>query len=207
MLKRVTSIFPKRSLAKLSIGRFYTQDRAVEYNEQHDKNKLVQTQTISPYTLKVCVGRILSVTRHHNADSLYVEEIDVGEDKPRIVCSGLVGKVEESQMQDQQVLVVCNLKPSNMRGVKSEAMILCASDDANNVQLLKIPSTATVGERVEYENCERHDPDERVNDKKLTKIMSLWGTDSQGNVVYNKTHTVKVSGQAVTSSYVNSVVK
>lgn len=31
-------------------------------------------------------------------------------------------------MQDQVILTVCNLKPVAMRGVKSHAMVLCASD-------------------------------------------------------------------------------
>jgi tRNA-binding EMAP/Myf-like protein len=31
------------------------------------------------------VGRIVSVQQHPNADALYLEEIDVGEEKPRQV--------------------------------------------------------------------------------------------------------------------------
>lgn len=35
--------------------------------------------------LDMRVGRIIKVEQHPNADSLYVEEIDLGEDKPRQV--------------------------------------------------------------------------------------------------------------------------
>lgn len=35
--------------------------------------------------LDIRVGRIIKVEQHPNADSLYVEEIDLGEDKPRQV--------------------------------------------------------------------------------------------------------------------------
>ena len=35
--------------------------------------------------LDVRVGKILSVDKHPNAESLYVESIDIGEDKPRQV--------------------------------------------------------------------------------------------------------------------------
>lgn len=35
--------------------------------------------------LDIRVGQILKVSQHPNADSLYVEEIDLGEDKPRQV--------------------------------------------------------------------------------------------------------------------------
>lgn len=35
--------------------------------------------------LDIRVGQIVNVEQHPNADSLYVEEIDLGEDKPRQV--------------------------------------------------------------------------------------------------------------------------
>lgn len=41
-------------------------------------------------TLDIRVGRILKAWRHEEADSLYVEEVDVGEPEPRTICSGLV---------------------------------------------------------------------------------------------------------------------
>ena len=45
--------------------------------------------------LDIRVGQILSVKQHPNADGLYVEEIDLGEDKPRQVnllytCAGIL---------------------------------------------------------------------------------------------------------------------
>jgi hypothetical protein len=36
--------------------------------------------------LDIRVGQIVSVQQHPNADALYLEEIDVGEEKPRQVC-------------------------------------------------------------------------------------------------------------------------
>lgn len=35
------------------------------------------------------MGKIVKCEKHPNADSLYVEEINVGEESNRIVCSGL----------------------------------------------------------------------------------------------------------------------
>jgi aminoacyl tRNA synthase complex-interacting multifunctional protein 1 len=45
------------------------------------------------------VGKIVSVKKHPDADSLYVEEIDVGEEKPRTVVSGLVKYIPLEGMQ------------------------------------------------------------------------------------------------------------
>ena len=40
--------------------------------------------------LDLRVGRIIDVKRHENADSLYVEQIEMGDPAPRTVVSGLV---------------------------------------------------------------------------------------------------------------------
>lgn len=40
--------------------------------------------------LDLRVGRIIKAEKHPDADSLYVEQVDVGEAKPRTVVSGLV---------------------------------------------------------------------------------------------------------------------
>ena len=47
------------------------------------------------------------------------------------------------------MVVLCNLKPRNMRGVKSNGMVLCASNEAHDVvEILEPPSDAKVGERL-----------------------------------------------------------
>lgn len=52
-------------------------------------------------------------------------------------------------MQGKMVVVLANLKPRNMRGVKSNGMLLCASDAAHqNVELLSPPEGAVPGERI-----------------------------------------------------------
>lgn len=66
-------------------------------------------------------------SQHPDADSLYLEKIDVGEPEPRTVVSGLVAYVSQEDLQDRMVLVLCNLKPQKMRGIESQAMLLCAS--------------------------------------------------------------------------------
>lgn len=95
--------------------------------------------------LDIRVGKILSVEKHPDADSLYVESIDVGEEEPRTIVSGLVAFVPEDEMADRDVIVICNLKARNMRGVKSHGMVLCASDEAHeNVEPLSPPQGTQV---------------------------------------------------------------
>lgn len=77
--------------------------------------------------MDIRVGKIVEVSRHPDADALYVEKIDVGEGVPRTVVSGLVNFVPIQKMKDRLVVVLCNLKPAKMRGIESAGMVLCAS--------------------------------------------------------------------------------
>ncbi|XP_042510396.1 tyrosine--tRNA ligase, cytoplasmic-like [Macadamia integrifolia] len=99
--------------------------------------------------LDIRVGRILKAWRHPEADSLYVEEVDVGEPEPRTICSGLVNYIPLDHIQGLQVIVLANLKPRNMRGIKSSGMLLAASDASHeNVELLLPPEGSVPGERI-----------------------------------------------------------
>ncbi|KAF3456613.1 hypothetical protein FNV43_RR01267 [Rhamnella rubrinervis] len=116
--------------------------------------------------LDIRVGLITKAQKHPDADSLYVEEIDVGEGQPRTVVSGLVKYIPLEEMQNRKVLVLCNLKPASMRGIKSQAMVLAASNnDHTLVELVEPPKSANVGERVKFAGFEG-EPDDVLNPKK-----------------------------------------
>ncbi|PSS19310.1 Methionine--tRNA ligase [Actinidia chinensis var. chinensis] len=121
---------------------------------------------ISISRLNIRVGLITKAQKHPDADSLYVEEIDVGEGQPRTVVSGLVKFIPLEDMQNRKVCVLCNLKPATMRGIKSQAMVLAASNsDHTKVELVEPPPDAAVGERVSFPGFEG-DPDDVLNPKK-----------------------------------------
>ncbi|XP_062109223.1 probable methionine--tRNA ligase [Humulus lupulus] len=116
--------------------------------------------------LDIRVGVITKAQKHPDADSLYVEEIDVGEGQPRTVVSGLVKFIPLEEMQNRKVCVLCNLKPANMRGIKSQAMVLAANNsDHTKVELVEPPKSAQAGERVTFPGFEGQ-PDDVLNPKK-----------------------------------------
>jgi aminoacyl tRNA synthase complex-interacting multifunctional protein 1 len=102
--------------------------------------------------LDIRVGKIVSVEAHPDADSLFVEQIDCGEPEgPRTIVSGLRKYVTEADLQDRAVVILANLKPRNMRGIKSNGMLLCASnEDHTVVEPLAPPAGAALGERVYF---------------------------------------------------------
>ena len=116
--------------------------------------------------LDLRVGVILEAWRHPDAESLYVEKIDLGEGQPRQVVSGLVKHIPLDQMVGARVVCVCNMKPAKMRGIESQAMVLCGENaDASVVEMVRPPPGAQPGDRL---GCEGFpgEPDAQLNPKK-----------------------------------------
>eukprot|EP00979_Chaetoceros_neogracilis_P013168 scaffold3710_cov286-Chaetoceros_neogracile.AAC.25 len=100
-------------------------------------------------SLDIRVGVIKKVWVHPEADKLYCEEIDIGEDEPRQIASGLRPYMDAEDMEGRKVLVLCNLKARKMLGFASHGMVLCASNaDHTDVKFVNPPIDAKVGERV-----------------------------------------------------------
>lgn len=113
-------------------------------------------KNVDPNILDLRVGLIKDIRRHENADSLYVSQIQVGptgEEKSIVqVCSGLVGLVPMEELHGRRVIIVNNLKPSKMRGVASQAMLLCADGEVTvdgetkpNIEPINPPEDAPLG--------------------------------------------------------------
>eukprot|EP00762_Andalucia_godoyi_P000754 ANDGO_03839.mRNA.1 putative methionine--tRNA ligase len=135
--------------------------------------------------MDIRIGRIVDVKKHPDAESLYVEQIDVGEEKPRTIVSGLVKFVPIEQMMNRLVVVICNLKPAKMRGIESFGMVMAASDDAHTIVVLPtVPDAAKPGERVSFEGFSGA-ADKQINSKKLEKLLSGFRTDAAGVPNYN----------------------
>lgn len=77
--------------------------------------------------LDLRIGEITDVEDHPNADKLYVLHVDLGKDE-RTLVAGLRGHYDKDELVGRKVVVFTNLKHAELRGVKSEGMILAAVD-------------------------------------------------------------------------------
>ena len=80
--------------------------------------------------LDLRVATVLEAELHPNADRLLVLTVDVGEEAPRTIVAGIKSKYAPEDLVGRQVVVVANLKPTKLRGVRSEGMLLAAGEDA-----------------------------------------------------------------------------
>lgn len=80
------------------------------------------------------IAEILEVEDHPNADKLYVLKIRVGEEEKTLV-AGIRKHYSKEELIGKKIVVFNNLKPAVLRGVKSEGMLLVASDKEKIVLL------------------------------------------------------------------------
>lgn len=120
--------------------------------------------------LDIRVGRIVKVWEVEGSDKLFGEEIDVGEEKPRQILSGLRQFYSLDQMMDRKILVICNLKSRKLNGVPSHGMVFCAKSEAGDkVEFVDPPASCEPGELVTFEGV----PGEPISAAQVAKRKVL----------------------------------
>lgn len=115
------------------------QQNNVENGEREENaEKSLEDQFTESVDLRI--ARITAIERHPEADKLYIETIDTGEEEERQIVSGLVPFYEEDELLNKNIILVYNLKPAKLRGVKSNGMLLAAEkegdEDHSTVEVL-----------------------------------------------------------------------
>uniref|UniRef100_A0A1J3EI29 methionine--tRNA ligase n=2 Tax=Noccaea caerulescens TaxID=107243 RepID=A0A1J3EI29_NOCCA len=173
------------------------------------KSQPAAEREITMARLDIRVGKILKAEKHPKADSLYVEEIDVGGGEIRTVVSGLVKYIPLEEMQNRMVCVLCNLKPAKMREIMSHAMVLAASSsDGSKVELVEPPESAKIGERVTFSGFEG-EPDEVLNPKKKVWETLVVDLHTNENLVacYKDLPFTTSAGECKVSSISNGTIR
>jgi aminoacyl tRNA synthase complex-interacting multifunctional protein 1 len=168
-------------------------EKAIEKNgvKKEKKKKAPQPVKeevpITPGMIDLRVGFIEKAVKHPDADSLYVSTIHMGDDEgPRTVCSGLVKYIPIEEMQGRFVVVVANLKPVTMRGIKSQAMVLCASNE-DIVEFVNPPEGSKAGDKIFFESYDIT-PEAVLNPKKKIweTVQPDFATTDKFEVIYKK---------------------
>jgi methionyl-tRNA synthetase len=111
--------------------------------------KKVELKESIPYEtfekMDIRVGEIIEAENHPNADKLVVLKIDIGE--PVTVVAGIKQWYNPSELVGKKVVLLANLEPITLRGVKSQGMILAAQDE-ETVSLLTVDKDVEVGSAV-----------------------------------------------------------
>ena len=97
--------------------------------------------------LQFQVGEIIACEAVKKSKKLLCSQVKIGNQVRQIV-SGIRKHYSPEEMVGKKVMVVTNLKPVTLAGVKSEGMILCAEDADGNLSLMvpekKMPAGAEI---------------------------------------------------------------
>ena len=81
------------------------------------------------------MGQIIACEEVKKSKKLLCSQVKIGSEIRQIV-SGIKSQYSPEEMVGKKVVVVTNLQPATLAGVKSEGMLLCAEDENGNLSLL-----------------------------------------------------------------------
>ncbi|XP_044462683.1 aminoacyl tRNA synthase complex-interacting multifunctional protein 1 isoform X2 [Mangifera indica] len=183
-------------------------DATQEMKKSSETEASEKDKELSVSLLNIQVGLIRKAWKHPSADSLLVEEIDIGEAKVRQVVSGLAKYCNPDELTNRRVVLITNVKPGKLRDVMSEGLVLCASnEDHTVVEPLLPPGGAKPGERVSFSGIDGK-PEDVLNPKKkqLEKITPHLFTDEKGVATFKGIPFMTSAGPC-TSSILKASIK
>ena len=95
---------------------------------------------------KMTVAHVLACDYVEGADKLLQLTLDVGEEKPRNVFSGIRQFYEPEQLQGKKVICVTNLAPRSMKFGVSEGMVLSTGNPKTGLTVVTLPDACVIGD-------------------------------------------------------------
>ena len=123
-----------KELVKLHEANGALIEKRLNKNKKKDEEKSKESKEeyidFEDFTkVDLVVGKVLEAKEHPNADKLLVFKVDIGEDEPRTIISGIKKWYAPEDLVGKNVIVVRNLAPRKMRGIESQGMLLAADFD------------------------------------------------------------------------------
>jgi len=166
-------------------------------------------------------SKIIEVQSHPEAETLIVCQVQCGDhdEKPRVVVASLAGKVAHTDLVGRKVVCITNIKPSKMKGIESNGVLLVASNGGEGadeyVEPLYVPDDVPVGELFSFDGKAPSTPDVMMKSKGAIKaferVKAGLQTNSKGEVAYfegDKAYILTSSaGPIAVRTLVNAVVQ
>lgn len=86
--------------------------------------------------LEFKVGTVINAEEIEGADKLLKLTVDLGEENPRQILSGIKKWYTPEELKDKQFIFITNLEPRVMMGLESQGMILAAEGEDKPVPLI-----------------------------------------------------------------------
>ena len=162
---------------------------------------MVKSDPFSKLDLRV--AKIIDVKDHPQADKLYMMQIDLGALGKRVIVAGMKPFYSKDEINGKSIVIVSNLKPATIRGVKSNGMLLAAGDETGIVSLLN-PGEASPGTEVYIEGI----PREPVKMLEFEDFKAINMTiDERGEATYQGKNLISKKGKIASDKKVKKGAK
>ncbi len=174
--------------------RIVEETKQPEASPKTKQNKPLTAEAV-PAEMDIRVAKILEVSDHPDATSLYVLKVDAGEPEARTICSGLKSSYAPEELKGRKILLFANLKPAPLRGIMSNGMLFAGDTKEEHVcRLLTPPEDSKPGDRATFRGV-TPSTDGRILKLKDFEKISL---EARGKAVFCGECPLEVSGKAVT---------
>ena len=86
--------------------------------------------------IEIKIGKVISAEKVPETDKLLKLEVDFGEEKNRIIVSGIAHAISVEDIINKEIPFVTNLEPRTIKGIESQGMIMVAIGSEDNPVLL-----------------------------------------------------------------------
>lgn len=127
-IEKIAPLFPKIEKKEEKV-----QESKEEIKKEENKTPQIKIDDFFLSDLRV--GEVLECKNVEGSEKLLLFQVDLGEQKPRQIISGIAQYYNPQDLIGTQVCVVANLKPAKLMGIVSEGMILSVKDE-NGLKLI-----------------------------------------------------------------------
>ncbi len=113
--------------------------------ETEEKKKEISYEQFSEIDLRV--AKIISAERIPKAEKLLKLQVDLGYEKRQII-AGVAKFYSPEDLINKRVIVVANLKPAKLFGLKSEGMLLASENNDGKLKIVEIDNSVEIGAKV-----------------------------------------------------------
>jgi methionyl-tRNA synthetase len=127
-VSETSNLFPRleKPVEEKQAGKKQNSKNAKQNNAKEEKTETACIEFADFQKLDLRVGTIVAAEQHPDADKLLRFEVDLGEEKPRQIISGIAEFYKPADLVGHKVVVAANLPPRKLRGLVSHGMILTA---------------------------------------------------------------------------------
>lgn len=123
----------------------YQKNKLEQKGKKMEQNEVVKESTIFKPEITIDdfakidlrVAEVIDVKKAENADKLLLLKIKI-EGKERQIVSSIADKYSTNDLVGKKIIVIANLKPTKFRGHLSEGMLLAASNDSGELEVVEV---------------------------------------------------------------------